>query len=295
MNDSVKRGHSLLPRRHRHPVTQGDDSSRKEAPAARCLALVATSQDRGRLHAALSDIADVAFFKSVAEVLRALRDDRTGVRAVIVEARDAAGHPAAGLVRQVTQLFPTIPVIGYCSARAEDSRDIIALASAGVHELIYKQQDDRAPLLLTILRRADQQCAGDLVLHHLGKQLPRRLRPLVEYCLTNPEEAHAVEEVAWALGVNRKTLVNHCRAEGFPPPSRILGWCLLLLSAALLATPGVTVEEIASQLNFPSSSSMRNMLKRYTGLRPAALRTPTALAELCTRFLEQAAAPATPV
>jgi transcriptional regulator with XRE-family HTH domain len=30
-----------------------------------------------------------------------------------------------------------------------------------------------------------------------------------------------------------------------------------------------------------------SMLKRYTGLRPAALRTPTALAELCARFLEQ--------
>jgi AraC-like DNA-binding protein len=286
MNDSVKRGHSHSSHHDSHPVTQGESSSRNGAPAARCLALVTSGEDRSRLHAALLSIADVAFFKSVAEVLVDLRADQRGIRAVILEARDAAGHPAAGLARQVTTLFPSIPVIGYCSGRSEDSQEIIALASAGVHELIYKQHDDEALLLQTILLRAEQQCAGDLVLHHLGKRLPRRLHPLVEYCLTNPEESHEVRDVARALGVDRKTLVNHCKAEGYPPPSVVIGWCLLLLSAAILAAPGVAADRVALQLNYPSATSLRNMLKRYTGLRPAELRTPTALTELCARFLE---------
>ena len=95
-----------------------------------------------------------------------------------------------------------------------------------------------------------------------------------------------MEEVARALGVNRKTLVNHCKAAGFPSPGAVIAWCLILLTAALLATPGVTVERIGVQLNFPSATALRNMLKRYTGLRPTALRDPTALAELCARFLE---------
>ena len=286
MNDSVKGGHSRSPHPDRGPVTQREDPSCNEAPTARCLALVASADDRNRLHDALTGIAKVVFFGALAEVLRELRTDQRAVRAVILEARDAAGHPAAGLARQLTTLFPGIPVVGYCSGRSEDSQDIIALASAGVHELIYKRHDDEALHLQTILRRAEQQCAGDLVLHHLGQRLPRRLRPLVEYCVTNPEESHQVRDVARALGIDRKTLVNHCKAEGFPPPSMVIGWCLLLLSAAILAAPGVPADRVALQLNYPSPTSLRNMLRRYAGLRPAELRRPTALAELCARFLE---------
>jgi AraC-like DNA-binding protein len=263
--------------------------SRDEASVARCVALVTGLDDRARLSAALLASADVMFVTSVLDVLQVLRTDRRGIRAVILEARDAAGRPTAGLARQITRLFPTIPVIGYCSAGAESSQDIIALSSAGVHELIFKQLDDHAALLQAVLRSADQACAADLVLHHLGERVPPRVRPLVEYCLTNPEDAHSVEQVAAALGVDRKTLVNHCRAEGFAPPGAVVAWCLILLTAALLATPGVTVERIATELNFPSSTALRNRLKRHTGLRPIDLRTPTALAELCARFLRAGA------
>jgi AraC-like DNA-binding protein len=237
-----------------------------------------------RLRAALTGIADVTFVESVGDVLSMLRADQSAFRAVLLEAHDAAGRPAAGLARQVTRLFPSVPVIGYCSLRAEESHDIIALSSAGVHELVFKHQDDHAVLLRGILSSAEQACTADLVLHHLGGDLPARIRPLVEYCLTNPEEAHSVDEVARALGVNRKTLVNHCRAAGFPPPGTVVAWCLILLTTGLLATPGVTVERIAIQLNFPSATALRNMMKRHTGLRPAELRTAAALEELCARF-----------
>jgi AraC-like DNA-binding protein len=263
--------------------------SRNEARVARCLALVAGLEDRTRLRAALLGSAEVIFVASVADVLQALRTDRSTIRAVILEARDAWGRPSAGLARQVTRLFPTIPVIGYCSVRSDDSQDIIALSSGGVHELLFKHQDDHAALLRRILQSADQACTADLVLHHLGEQLPPRVRPLVEYCLTSPEEAHSVEQVAQALGVHRKTLTNHCKAEGFAPPGAVVAWCLILLTAALLATPGATVGRIALQLNFSSGTALRNMLKRHTGLRPVDLRTPNALAELCARFLRAGA------
>lgn len=238
-----------------------------------------------RLRGALAGTADVTFVEAVGEVLQALRADSSAIRAVLLEAHDASGRPAAGLARQVTRLFPAMPVIGYCSLRSEDSQDIIALSSAGVHELIFRHQDDHAVLLRGILQSAEQACTADLVMHHLGEALPPRMRPIIEYCLTNPEQAHSVDAVARALGVNRKTLVNHCRAAGFPPPGAVVAWCLILLTTGLLATPGVTVERVAIQLNFPSATALRNMLKRYTGLRPGDLRTANALDELCARFV----------
>jgi AraC-like DNA-binding protein len=102
--------------------------------------------------------------------------------------------------------------------------------------------------------------------------------------LHRTDVAHTVEQVARALGLHRKTLSNYCRAEGFAPPGTVLAWCLILLTTALLATPGITVERIAMQLNFPSGTALRNMLKRHTKLRPIDLRTPTALVEMCARF-----------
>ena len=253
----------------------------------KCLALVARWQDRARIRDALAGVAEPQFVTTNADMLRALRAGQDGIRTVLLEAHDSSGRPTAGLVRQITILFPTIPVVGYCSQRPEESQDILALSSAGVHELVFKQQDDHAVLLRSILDSAQQACVADLVLHHLEGRLPVRVRPLVEYCLTNPEQAHSVDQVARALGVNRKTLVNHCRAEHFPAPGAVVAWCLILLTAGMLAARGVTVERVAMQLNFPSATALRNMLKRYTGRRPGELRTSEALAELCSRFLSE--------
>lgn len=285
MDDSGVRGRPLSGRVHDSPVTRGGAPSRHGTHPATCLALVTGWEDRARLRTALHGSAEVVFVTSVVDVLHAMRTDRTGIRAVILEARDASNRPSAGLARQVTRLFPTIPVIGYCSALAADSQDIIALSSAGVHELVFKKLDDHAALLRALLLSAEQACIADLVLHHLDAHLPMRVRSFVEYCLTNPEEAHSVNQVAYALGVNRKTLVNHCRTEGFPPPGTVVAWCLILLTVGLLSTPGVTVERISIQLNFSSSTALRNMLKRHTGMRPGELRTANALGELCARFL----------
>jgi AraC-like DNA-binding protein len=266
-------------------------SSRNGVSVTRCLALVASWDDRIRLRSALTGTADVAFLASGAEILQALRADRTGIRAVLLEAHERSGRPTAGLVRQITRLFPGLPVIGYCSLRVEDAQNIVALSSAGVHELAFKEHD-HGGLLRSVLASAQRTCAGDLVLQHLDARLPPRVRPLVEYCLMSPRHAHTVDQAARALAIDRKTLLNHCRAAGFPSPGAVVAWCLILLTAALLASPGITVESVAMELDFPSATALRNMLKRHTGLRPADLRATTALGALCTRFLSAGATPA---
>lgn len=264
------------------PVTYGGGTS-CEGKRDLCLALITDQRDRARLHDALASSVELLFVAAVGDVLATLRADRTRVRVVILGARDTASRPTAGLARQVTRLFPAVPVIGYCDPGAEHSRDIVALASAGVHELLFKR-DDSAAVVRSILAAAQQTCAADLILARLDQLLPARLRPLVEHCLANPEESHTVAQVARAMSVHRKTLVNRCAIEGAPSPGAIVAWCLLLLAAALLAPPGVTVEHVAMRLNFPSASALRNMLKRYAGLRPRDLRGEHGVDQLVARF-----------
>jgi AraC-like DNA-binding protein len=248
-----------------------------------CLALVTHPHDRARLHDAIPPTTDLLVVTAVAEVLATLRADRSRIRAVVLDPRDAAGRPTAGLARQITQLFPTVPVIGYCEADAAHAHDIVALASAGVHELLFKC-DDSAAAVRAILATAQQTCAADLVLARLHHHLPDRLRPLVEHALAHPEESHTVTQVARAMGIHRRTLVARSTLEGAPPPGTIIAWCLLLLAAALLAPPGITVGSVAMRLNFPSAAALRNMLKRHTGLRPRDLRGERGIDQLIARF-----------
>lgn len=283
MGDSPKEDRPTSVRLPQAPVTYRGGAS-CEGERELCLALVTDPRDRARLRDALANATELLFVASVADVLATLRADRPRVRVVVLDARDVAGRPTAGLARQVTHLFPAIPVIGYCDSGAEHSRDIVALASAGVHELLFKR-DDSAVVVRSILAAAQQACAADLVLTRLGWRLPLRLKPLVEHCLRNPEESHTVAQVARAMGVHRKTLVNRCAAEGAPSPGAIIAWCLLLLTAASLVQPGVTVEHMAMRLNFPSASALRNMLKRHTGLRPCDLRGEHGVDQLVTRFV----------
>ena len=54
--------------------------------------------------------------------------------------------------------------------------------------------------------------------------------------------------------------------------SAMIAWCRLITAARLLEDPGRTVEQVALLLDFPSGASLRNMLKRYTGLAPGEVR-----------------------
>ena len=278
----MKEGRPTSMRGRQAAVTYRGGASR-EGTRAVCLALVTDAHDRARLRDALAAAAEILFVTSVADVLAALRADQARIRVVILDARDGAGRPTAGLARQVTQLFPAIPVIGYCDTGAEHSRDIVALASGGIHELLFKR-DSSPAAVRSVLTAAQQACAADLVLARLELVIPPRLRPFVEHCLVNPEESHTVARVARAMGVHRKTLVNRCRTEGAPSPGAIVAWCLLLLAATLLAAPGVTVERVAMWLNFPSASALRNMLRRHSGLRPRDLRGEQGIDLLLAQF-----------
>ena len=78
--------------------------------------------------------------------------------------------------------------------------------------------------------------------------------------------------MADALNVHRKTLVARLSGANLPTPSALISWCRILVAARLLEDPGRSVEQVALLLEFPSGTSMRNMMKRYTGLRPGEIR-----------------------
>ena len=247
--------------------TRPDDAGR---PAPAILGLVGDGRARTRLLGAARDFGGVAFCPDAASLRRALRG--AGAAVVLVDALDPTGAPAWPLVQSIRADFPMVPVIAYCDPKLTPSSDILALARAGVHELLISGIDDVRRALSRVLESADRQCMADEVLRLVSARLPAGARDTLTFFLRHAADSGSVTAAAAALGVDRKTLWNRLAAVRLPPPSELSAWSRLLIAARRLDAPGRAADQVALELNFPSGSAFRNMLRRYTGLTPTELR-----------------------
>lgn len=232
--------------------------------------LVRDPVGRARIQDALRGFAAVALCERAADLLRMLGDGSASI--VVVEPRDRTGTPTIPFVRTIREQFPNVPVVAYCALTPYTSSDVLALARAGVNDLILRGIDDERVTLRSAIEAAHEHCLAERALEVLTPLVPATVLPFLTYCLQNATRPLTVAEAARALGVHRKTLVDRLTAAGLPSPSAIISWCRLLAAARLLEDPGRPVEQVALLLDFPSGTSLRNMLKRYTGLRPAEIR-----------------------
>ena len=251
--------------------SQGEQGSATAPPVVVVLVRAQASADR---IASAFGATTVCHVSTVEELSAAVREHAMHVVAVLVEACDSQDIPVATTLARLMAQFPVIPFLGYCGTGVAEAEDLRELARAGVHELVFRDVDDRPTLLRAKVGRGNQARAGALVVRRLSTQLPDPLHGVVSFCVNFSRASHEVERIALALGVHRKTLVNWCQRAHAPPPSTLVTWVRLLLAVELLQSPGHTVERVARGLEFASASAFRNLCRRYFGRRPTELRCP---------------------
>lgn len=233
-------------------------------------ALVWDPSSRARLQEATRTQAHLHVCERQSELMALVENGLADV--VVVDLRDPVGESTLPAVRRIREDFPSVPVVLYCAISPSVSRDMLEFARAGVNDLVLRDVDDVKVTLRASLTSAADHCSARAVAAELEGLVPANVAAMIRYCLENGRRALTVEDVAAALNVHRKTLVGRLNAAGLPTPSAIIAWCRLLVSARLLEDPGRSVEQVALMLDFPSGTSMRNMVKRYTGLRAGELR-----------------------
>jgi AraC-like DNA-binding protein len=190
----------------------------------------------------------------------------------VVDHRDYDGSSTLPGIRRIRDEYPSVPVVMYVPLTAEVSSTVMEYAKAGVSQLVFQGVDD----LRTSLRGAMDAALDQVSAVALGAELealvPPSVLPFLRYCLEHARRDISVEEVARAMSVHRKTLVDRLKAAHLPSPRAMIGWTRLLVAARMLDDPGRTVEQVALQLDFPSGTALRNMCKRYTGLRTGEVR-----------------------
>ncbi len=242
------------------------------APGIPCvLSCVTDPHFRACLSDATRGRGSLRFVQTFGELITALRTSTIYTNAVVVPPRDSTGREATSAVREIAAQFPRIAVIAYCRSGVENSADIRGLAIAGVHEFLFAGEDSRLSIRAA-LDGAERECASELVMSVLARVLPPKVHPMAEACLARPGSVTNVEQLASATGLHRKTLYNHCVSAGAPPPAELVTWCRLGLVAHMLSQSGRTVESLANEYEFASPTALRNVLKRYSGLRASDIR-----------------------
>lgn len=233
-------------------------------------ALVWDPPSRARLQEAIRLQANIRFCERQTELLTLVENDLAGL--VVLDMRDREGNSTIDTVRRIRAAFPSVPVVLYCAISPETSREVLEFARAGVDDLVLRGLDDLRITLRSALASAADHCSARSIIKELEAFVPNSVLPILSFCLDNGRRALTVEEVAAAMNVHRKTLVDRLSSARMPTPSAIIAWCRLMVSARLLEDPGRSIEQVALLLDFPSGTSMRNMVKRYTGLRPGEVR-----------------------
>jgi AraC-like DNA-binding protein len=232
---------------------------------------VASPLRRRKLESSLRDAATIRWFSSFVDLREALETEIERVIVAIVDTEDPTGASAHGFTRALAETYPGIGVVVYRRARADSEADVCLLGAAGVHDILLEGLTDEGYLARAIVLDACRRGAADLVMQEMREVLPQRLLPFADAAVRNPAKGSIVK-IAQHLNVHRQTPNMWCKKERFLRPEELLMWCRLLLVAAMLELTSRTLDSIAIELDYASSTSLRNQLKNYTGMTATQIR-----------------------
>ena len=131
-----------------------------------------------RVQEALRGYAAVRLCEKPEELLTLVAE---GLAAVcVLDLRDRTGQPTLPTVHAIRERFPSVPIVAYVHLGPDTSRDILALARAGVNDLILRGVDDVGVALRSAITTAQDHCAARDVLAALGTLVPQNLVPFLD-------------------------------------------------------------------------------------------------------------------
>jgi AraC-like DNA-binding protein len=168
--------------------------------------------------------------------------------------------------------FPSIPHIGITPFRAEDASLVARCIKNDFAELLVDGVDD-AIFRDVVVRLAFSNAFAEALFHppeSLGIEDDARLRAWRLLIAHGGRPLHT-QQVAALLGISREHLSRTFSQAGAPNLKRIVDLVRLLAAAELAKNPGYDVGDIATVLQFASSSHLSTTAQRIVGVRPTSL------------------------
>jgi AraC-like DNA-binding protein len=210
----------------------------------------------------------IVFARTAADFGEAFRKEL--IDAALVDV--ATPHDETWDVAAFAREFPSSPFFALTTLRAGEGPAIAQCSELEFADVLVEGIDDgcakdivacrgfsarfavalRTPPPVLMLTTSVQQKAWDYIVAHAG----RRVRTV---------------NLAKRLGVTREHLSRTFSAEGAPNLKRIIDLVRLLAAAELAKNPGYDIRDVASVLDFASSSHLSSTAQRIVGTKPASL------------------------
>jgi len=210
----------------------------------------------------------IVFARTASDFGEAFRKELVDAAIVDVASAHDDTWPIASLARE----FPSAPFFALSSLRAAEGPAVAQCAELEFADILVEGVDDgcardlvsrrgfsarfsealRVPPTSLALNTDVQQRAWEYIVAHAG----RRVRTV---------------NLAKRLGVTREHLSRTFAANNSPNLKRVIDLVRLLAAAELAKNPGYDIRDVASVLDFASSSHLSSTAQRVVGTKPASL------------------------
>lgn len=228
--------------------------------------------ERGRIEAAGVGCYTVAPGDSIEEAARAARGGRLHALFVSVHRCGEAELPR---VARFVNEFPNVPAVALISrAEALTPDRVLRLGASGVRAVVDVSLPSGWQRLRELVREPSSPVAAS-VIAVLDQDLcdaPPDCRLFFEVLVRRAGDVASVGDLCRTLRVLPSTLMSRFFRASLPSPRIYLSHARLLHAAWLFRSDGLTINDVACRLGFPSSQGMGRHLRSLLGLTPGEFR-----------------------
>lgn len=192
---------------------------------------------------------------SWSELMAAVPHEPPSTVAIIHAVDGGVPHPRVRDLVAAAGLVPVVPVI------ALDAPNAAALATLfdwGVADIADARLEARPAALTARLESAHARIFKQRLEPQLSRFVSMDALTLIRAASGVVVDRGAATDLALRFEVSERTVAGWCARSALPPPRRLFAWLRLLLSLALLDTPGRTLTDAARCAGYRDHSLRRS-------------------------------------
>ena len=206
---------------------------------------------------------------------RTASDFATAFRAELVDAAlvdVTSTHDDTWTVAALAREFPSAPFFALASLRAAEGPALAQCVELEFADVVVEGIDDACARDMVCNRGFSARFADALRVPPSSLSLVTDVQQRAwAYIVAHAGRRVRTVSLARRLGVTREHLSRTFAAAGAPNLKRVIDLVRLLAAAELAKNPGYDIRDVASVLDFASSSHLSSTAQRIAGTKPASL------------------------
>lgn len=261
-------------------------------PAPEPIATLLSPGERARVDAAGEGCFVSLHRESIDEVLNDLRARRAS--AVLVSVSHYSSQQATPVARLVRE-FPRVPAVALLTGlETSATQAVLTMGQQGVRALIDVREPRGWRELRRLITEERAESVERLALGRINTELvgaPEDCLRFFDALFSAPYTVCTVRQLARRLGVLPSTLMSRFFRAKLPAPKKYLAFARLVRAARAFESPGLSVAQVANQMEYSSPQSFSRHLQTLLNCTTGGFRRQFTGETMFERMLEEVIVP----